>query len=173
MVNGPGGKRVHNRPRMSSTVRRRLLVLTLVAGATGCYSYATVSPASLEPGAPVRMRLTSQQAERVAPLIAVTDARLVSGRFVGTSNDTLIVEVPTTDRVTTYNTGNQLRQRLTLARADVLELERRILDRRQTTIVAGIAAAVVGAFLVKTLVIDPGRERLPPGGGGNELIRGR
>jgi hypothetical protein len=142
--------------------RLAICALPLLAG---CYTYAPIEPAKIEPGTGVRARVTRSAAERLAPLLGTTDARLVSGRLVDSRADTMIVEVPTVVPTTVGGTMERLHQRVSIPRTDLIELETRRLDRFRTAAVAGGVALVVGAVLIRSLNSNPGSDR-PPGGGG-------
>ncbi len=142
----------------------------LLATVGACYRYAPINADALRPGTSVRARIGASQAEQVAPLLGMADARLLTGRYVASVSDTLILEVPTSERVVGPAGEQTLHQRVGIPRAALLELETRTLDRKRTSIVAGTAALVVGSLLVKNLVIDPGREQGPTGTGGTELL---
>lgn len=149
------------------TVVRRTIWLLVCA--TGCYSYAPIQIAALQPGTEVRARIGLASAQQIAVLLGTPDARLLVGTVVHSGADTLLLEVPTAHRVAVSGGTMTLRQRVGIARPDVLELEARTYNRRRTTLVAGAAAVIVGSVLVKTLVLDPGKERLPTDPGGPEL----
>lgn len=146
-------------------MRRALWLLC----ATGCYSYAPIQPATVQPGTEVRARIAAASARQIATLLDTPDARLLVGTVVHSGADTLLIEVPTSHRVATSGGTVTLRQRVGIARPDVLELEVRTYNRRRTSLVAGAAAVIVGSVLVKTLVLDPGKERLPTDPGGPEF----
>jgi hypothetical protein len=144
-------------------MRRSLLcVLPLVVG---CYAYAPIEPTAVRPGISVRARVSGAGAERIAPLLGTANARLVSGRLIDTRADTMIVEVPTVVHAAVGSSLETLHQRVSIPRADLVELETRRLDRFRTAAVAGGVALVVGAVVIKSLDSDPGSDR-PPGGGG-------
>ena len=136
-----------------------LLFLSLSA----CYTYAPVQPASVAPGASVRARVSATAAERIAPLIGVQDARVLTGRFAGTDAAGFLVEVPTTTQVGPAGSLQSLAQRVSIARGDLLEIETRTLSRGRTAAVVGAAAAIVGVTAVNTLRGERGSDR-PPGG---------
>jgi hypothetical protein len=144
-------------------MRRSLLsVLPLLVG---CYAYAPIEPAGIQPGTGVRARVTGAAADRLAPLLGTTNARLVSGKLVDTRADTMIVEVATVVPPTVGGAMERLHQRVSIPRTDLVELETRRLDRFRTAAVAGGVALVVGVVVLKSLDGDPGSDR-PPGGGG-------
>jgi hypothetical protein len=147
-------------------MRRSLLsVLPLLAG---CYAYAPIEPLTVRPGVSVRARVSGAGADRIAPLLGTSNARLLSGRLVDTRADTLIVEVPTVMQASLAGVAEPLHQRVSIPRTDLLELETRRLDRFRTAAVVGSVAIVVGTIAVKAIRNERGGGGTPPGGGGNE-----
>jgi hypothetical protein len=149
---------------------RRLLVYALpLLGA--CYAYAPIEPAAVPAGAGVRARVSGAGADRIAPLLGTADARVLDGRLVDVRADTLIVEVPTVTQASLGGAPERLHQRVSIPRADLLELETRRLDRLRTAAVVGTAVVVVGAVALRALKNDPGSSSPPgPGGPGEVLI---
>ena len=111
----------------------------------------------------VRARVSSTAAERVAPLLGMSDARVLTGTLVDNQSGTLIVEVPTIAQATVGTGGQALYQRISIAPSDLVELESRKLDRKRTGIVVGAAAIVGGSVAIAALKGGPGLDR-PPGG---------
>jgi hypothetical protein len=146
---------------------RRSLLATLPLLA-GCYAYAPVEAGRVQPGTNVRARVSGAGADRIAPLLGTSNARLLSGRLVDTRADTLIVEVPTVMQASLAGLAERLHQRVSIPRTDLLELETRRLDRFRTAAVVGSVAIIVGAIAVKALRNERGAGGTPPGGGGNE-----
>lgn len=136
----------------------------------GCYTYAPIEPARIQPGTGVRARVSGAAAERLAPLLGTTNARLISGRLVDTRADTMIVEVPTVVQMTFGSSMETLHQRVSIPRADLVELETRRLDRFRTAALAGGVALIVATVAVQALKNDRGSDR-PPGGGGGADAR--
>jgi hypothetical protein len=143
---------------------RRSLIAALPLFAA-CYTYAPIDPGTIQPGTGVRARLSLSAAERLAPLLGTTDARLVSGRLVDTRADTMIVEVPTFVPTTVGSAMETLHQRVSIPRTDLVELETRRLDRFRTAALAGSVAIIVGAIVVNAINGEPSGSG-PPGGGG-------
>ena len=152
-----------------SKIRRSLLsILPLLAG---CYTYARMEPAAIRAGTTVRARVSSAAAERLAPLLGTTDTRLITGTLIDNGPDTMIVEVPTVMRAEVGSSMRTLHQRVSISRAELLEIETRQLDRLRTGAVAGSAAIIVGVVVIKAIKGDPGTERPPGGGNGGEFRR--
>jgi hypothetical protein len=148
-------------------MRRFLLsVLPLLAG---CYAYAPIEPGRVQPGTNVRARVSGAAADRLGPLLGTSDARLLSGRLLENRADTMIVEVPTITQASAGTSMESLHQRLSIPRAELLELETRRLDRWRTAALAGSVALVVGTVAIKALKNDRGTDRAPGPGGGAEI----
>jgi hypothetical protein len=145
----------------------RLAMFAPVPLLLGCYSYVPLDAAQLEPGASVRMRISAAEAERVEPLLGRTDARQLSGLVIAADADAIMVQVPTT---TQMSPGQALHQRISIPRSALFEVESRTLNRTRTALVTGIATVAVGAILIKSRVIGPGKSG-PPGGGGPPEFR--
>jgi len=129
----------------------------------GCYTYTPIQPSALSPGVGVRARVSAATAERIAPLLGTTDARVVTGTLIENASGTLIVEVPTIVQAGVGTSTQSLYQRISIAPGDVLELESRTLDRTRTAVVVGIAAAIGGSAAIAALHGSPGNDK-PPGG---------
>jgi hypothetical protein len=140
--------------------RRALLAPVLLAG---CYTYAPVQSSALSPGTGVRARVSATAAERVAPLLGVSDARVLTGTLIDNRSGTLIVEVPTLAQASIGTSGQTLNQRISIAPSDLVEIESRKLDRRRTGLVVGAAAVVSISATIAALKGGPGLDR-PPGG---------
>lgn len=143
-------------------MRRALLFMFPVL--VSCYTYAPMEPAALRAGTSVRARISSTAADRLAPLLGTTDARLITGTLIENGADTIIVEVPAVTRAEVGSSMQTLHQRVAISRDELLEIETRKLDRLRTGVVAGSAAVIVGAVVIKAIRGDPGTER-PPGNG--------
>lgn len=148
-------------------MRRPLLALLPFVAA--CYNYAPIDPSDITSGTDVRVRVSAAAGEQIAPLLGSTSARLLSGTVIQPGRDTMVVEVPTTVRAEVGASMQTLNQRVSIARRDILEMERRTLDRRRTNVLAGAVAAVVIATAFQRLRGEPGKDKLP-GDGSTELI---
>jgi len=144
---------------------RRMKRLALFAPAlvAGCYTYAPVQSSTLAPGTGVRARVSATAAERVAPLLGVSDARVLTGTLIDNQSGTLIVEVPTLASLTVGSSGQTLNQRISITPSDLVEIESRRLDRQRTGLVIGAAVIVGASATVAALKGGPGLDR-PPGG---------
>ena len=148
---------------------RRLAISFLSLPLLGaCYRYAPIEPANIQHGTSVRARITVPAAERLALLLGAPSGRVVSGRLVGTYGDTMIVEIPSVMQASMGGSVETLHQRVSLARAEVMELETRRLDRLRTAAAAGAVAVIVGGVLIGALNADRGSDSPPGDGGGND-----
>ena len=141
----------------------RRISLLLLLSLSACYTYAAAPPASVAPGASVRARVSATAAERIAPLIGVNDARLLTGRFAGTDAAGFLVEVPTTTQVGPAGSLQSLAQRVSIPRGDLLEIETRTLNRGRTAAVVGAVAVIGVGTAFNVLRGERGSDR-PPGG---------
>jgi hypothetical protein len=141
------------------------LSLPLVAA---CYRYAPIESANIQPGTSVRARITAPAAERLALLLGGPSGRVVSGRLVGAYGDTMVVEIPSVMQASMGGSVETLHQRVSFARAEVVELETRRLDRLRTAATAGAVALIVGAVVLGALDSDRGSDGPPGDGGGND-----
>ena len=129
---------------------RALGAAAVCALLSGCYTYAPLESSDAMPGSNVRARLSATAAARIAPSLGAGDARLLTGVVVDAQKDALTLEVPTVP-VGTSTAQQGLFQRVTVARTDMLEIERRTLDKQRTGTVIG--AAIVGAGMVTAAII--------------------
>jgi len=143
--------------------RMKRLVLFAPALVAGCYTYAPVQSSTLAPGTGVRARVSATAAERVAPLLGVSDARVLTGTLIDNQSGTLIVEVPTLAQASIGTSGQTLNQRISITPGDLVEIESRKLDRQRTGIVVGAVAVVGISAAIAALKGGPGLDR-PPGG---------
>jgi hypothetical protein len=149
---------------------RRLRLLSIFPLLAACYTYAPIEPAAIRAGTSVRARVSSTAADRLAALLGTTDARLITGTLIDNGPDTIIVEVPTVMRAEVGSSVQTLHQRVSISRGELLEIETRQLDRLRTGAMAGSAAVIVGAVVIKAMKGDPGTER-PPGNGNSGEFR--
>ena len=137
----------------------------MLVALTGCYSYATLDPAATQPGASVRARINGQTADLLQPLLGM-DTRILTGTVIATAPDTMIIEVPTAASAPSGGAIVRLKQRVSVPRSGLLELESRTLNKGRTALVAAGASAGVTALIVGGYILGPGKEKLPgePGG---------
>jgi len=145
-------------------MRHSPLLAVPFALAAGCYSYASVDPGAARPGTGVRARVTAPAAERLAPLLSTSDARVLIGTLIENEPSGMIIEVPTVAQTEIGSSVQTLHQRVSVARGDLVELETRQLDRGRTALVVGASALIAGSVLIKSLQGQPGSDKPPTGG---------
>lgn len=117
---------------------------------SGCYTYAPLDTAGATPGSNVRARLSIPAASRIATSLGNGDARVLSGIVIDTGKDVFTLEVPSVP-MGTATAPQGLFQRVSIGRSDVLELERRTLDKPRTGII--VAAAIAGAGVITAAIV--------------------
>jgi len=145
----------------------RRFALLAPAFLAACYTYAPIQSSSVSPGVGVRARVSASAAEQVAPLLGMTDARVLTGTLVDNRSGVLVVEVPTVAQSGTGSSAQNLYQRISIAPGDLVELESRKLDRKRTALVIGAAAIIGGSATIAALKGGPGLDR-PPGGSSSD-----
>ena len=139
----------HN-PVRADRLSRALSAAVLCALLAGCYKYAPLDTADAKPGSSVRARLSVPAATRIAPSIVGGNARVLTGVVVDAGPSAFTLEVPSVPAGTpTAQQG--LFQRVNIGRGDLVELERRTLDKQRTGAV--IAAAIAGAGIIAAAII--------------------
>ena len=142
-----------------------LLLALPICGA--CYSYVPAQLSAVPDGTPVRARITSDQAQRVEPLVG-RELRVLDGVLVGSSSDSVLLEVPAASRIGTGGVVQVLHQRVSIPLGGITEVELKRLNRGRTTLVIAGGTAVIGYILLDALDIGPGREGPPGGNGGTD-----
>jgi hypothetical protein len=155
------------RIRMSSM---RHLLLGAIPLLASCYSYTPLKIGDVREGEDIRVRVNATYAKQLEPLLGLQDARVVAGALIKNLPDTLIVEVPTVVRADIGNATQTLRQRVSIPRNELVDLEMRTLDRARTGTLVAVATVGITVLIVKSLRKDPGHEDTP-GGGGPEFRR--
>lgn len=136
---------------MSMPNARAWIAAATLAATTACYSYSVVRPTDVPAGASVRAELSPDAAARLAERRGREDGAL-SGRFVASSADTLVLDV-LYPRDHSAAVAQPLYDRLELATTEVRRLEVQRLNRGRTIAVAGLGAAAA-AVLVSSLFGD-------------------
>lgn len=144
-------------------------VLLSVILLPGCFQYVPIDLDELGPSQEVRARLTAQQAEEVEALLGRSDARILEGKVVERLSQGFHLDVPVVNELRGIRVET-LNQRVLLPFSEVVELERRELNRARTGALAVAGSVVLGAVLWVT-VVDPGGEQPSPNGGGPEESR--
>lgn len=140
---------------------RQLVVAALLSLSSGCYAYHETELESVTPGTPIRIRLSPEEAARLAEL-RLTDARLVDGTLIANGGDRVMLD--TRVGVNDPTRGSRaLVQRVAVPVTEVHEVELRRLDWLKTGAIAGAFALGVGIVAAAALDGDQGDEG--PGGG--------
>lgn len=144
----------------------RILTISLLFVASGCYSYQATSLESLSPGEDVRLRLSQDEAARLQDL-PLSQGRLLNAMVLDATGSELLFE--TTVGVNDAQRGTRaLTQRVSVAFREIVEVEQRSLDRLRTGTLAGGAAALVGIVLYAQFRGSSGSDGPPDGGGIND-----
>jgi hypothetical protein len=129
---------------------RAAAAIALSALVSGCYTYAPLDSAGATPGSSVRARLSAPAAARIAPSLGNGDARVLDGVVVDARTGALTLEVSSVP-MGTATAQQGLFQRVNIASADILELERRTLDKQRTGLL--VSAAIAGAGIITAAII--------------------
>jgi hypothetical protein len=132
---------------------------------SGCFQYLPVSPGTAPPvGDEVRARLTEAGLGKLAPEIREQQrGTVVEGQVVEADARALVLAVAVESAGAPARTARELRQRVVIPVADVVELELRQMNRKRTYVVVGGAAALLGALAVTELLGGFGGSTRPPG----------
>jgi hypothetical protein len=145
---------------------RATLLIPLLAG---CYEYQVIQPGAAAQGSDVRARVSAATSDRIAPLLGLPDARVVTGTVVQRDADgSLVVEVPTAPEPGPGGSVQSFAQRVSLGKSDILELESRKLDVARTGVVVGAIAVIGGSAAIAALHGSPGTDK-PPVVSGTEI----
>jgi hypothetical protein len=162
--------------RRPPTVRRRragaACVFALLAGSSGCFSYAVVPLASVPPKEEVRVHITNDAGARLVKDLGIYTT-VLDGAF-DAHGDSVSVTVPI---VREYR-GQVLEganQALYLGRSEVLEIRQRKFSRSRT-ILASVGATALFVGLVQSIIAiaDPNPDTdgpPPPPPPGNRIPR--
>ena len=115
----------------------------------------------------VRARISAAAAEQVAPLLGVSDARILTGKLIDNASGTMIVEVPTMVPARAGASAQSLSQRISITPGQLVELESRQLDRGKTAIVVGAVVVIGGSAAIAAFKGGSGLDR-PPGGSSSD-----
>jgi hypothetical protein len=102
----------------------------------------TVPQGSGTVGEQVRVRVSGAQAERLEPVLGMTD-REIEGQLLEESDSTIVLSVPRPLAAEGGATFERAHQRVIIPRADLQDLERRKLDKTRTSLLVGAGVAVV------------------------------
>ena len=137
--------------------------------ASGCYSYSRTELNTVPSGSMVRARITAEQAARIEPLLGRADARELDGMLVETSSDTVLLQVPAARRAVSGGGIQVLHQRVTVARAGIVDVELKKLNRGRTVLVAGSGAVALAALVIGAFDLSGSSEGGRGGGGGPDF----
>lgn len=140
---------------------KAVLNLALPLLATGCFSYQPARIESIAPGSAVRVRISPEEAERLAAQ-GLSEDRLVGGKLVSNGDQTLLLDTPVSTADPTRGT-RALTQRVSIPLGEVREVELRQLDWTKTAIVGGGVTAVVGFVIARQIAGGSGRDDGPGG----------
>lgn len=138
-----------------------IVSIVLIASIAGCYSYVPAEPGRIPPRSDVRAYVTAGQAARLDPLV-VRDERIVEGELLENGAADLLLLVPVARDVPGARVES-LHQRVLVSSADIVQLERRRLDRTRTGLLIAGGAALVGGVLITQLTGDSGGNTSMPG----------
>lgn len=138
---------------------RALAAAASFAGGTGCYHYAPVPVAELEPSMTVRMELSGVAVDRLRrspdSVARLVKGFNVSGTVARLNADSVVLAVPTSYMEANVRLRTQLHD-LPLFRSEVQRVQMRRLDRARTTWV-GVGIGVVGATAIALVLNRGGR----------------
>jgi hypothetical protein len=146
----------------------RFGLLLILPVSAACYSYVPAELSAVPDGALVRARITREQAQRVEPFVG-RELRVLDGVLVGSSADSVLLEVPAAARMAAGGGVQVLHQRVSLPRGGITEVELKRFNRGRTTLVIASGTAVIGLIVLDALDIGPGREGPPGGDGGTDM----
>lgn len=128
---------------------RHLLLAAGLVAAQGCYSYVPARLESIEPGQAVRLRLSADEAERLAE-IRLTDLRTMDAVVVEQGGDRMLVET-TVGRLDPMQGTRPLTQRVDVPLGGILEVEARQRDNLKTGAFVGSIGVAVGLGIAVAL----------------------
>ena len=129
---------------------RFLCILVVLVSTAACQTYVPSSLDEVGPSQVVRARLASSEADRLREFRR-TNSRSIEGEIVGEDVDSILLLVEVNSRLR-GNRVETFHQRLQVARAGILDVELRQLDRSRTYLVVGGAAVGLVVFAVTRLV---------------------
>lgn len=124
--------------------RFRLLIAAVLL--SGCHAYHATELDAVRPGDPLRVRVSPDAAERLAE-VRLSEDRLIEGELVQQTGDGVLLDTQVAGAATRGGT-RALRQRITIERADIREVELRSVDRVRTGALIGALAVGVGYVVV-------------------------
>jgi hypothetical protein len=145
---------------LAHTRSRGFTALLLVTFVTGCFRYVPTELAAVPDGRDVRVYLTRQGLAALDEL-PLESGPVVRGRLMHQYNGDVTLRVPVAMRQTGFHL-NSIGQDVLIPTSDIVQIERRELDKFGTVLLIGGAAAVT-AFIM-TLILDSHSETVidPP-----------
>lgn len=115
----------------------------------GCYRNVPIELAQIEPGAAVRVHLTAVAQDRMRETQQPGAGRsMLTGRFLRTTTDSVVLGVESTVMEANVRTRTFYTD-VPLLRSEIRTLERRMLDRRRTTLTAlGFSVGAIAGVLI-------------------------
>lgn len=150
-------------------MRRLAGIIVIGLCSTSCYSYSRTELSTVPNGSTVRARISTEQAQRIEPLLGREDVRVLDGVLIQAAQDTILLEVPAATRTVTGGGIQVLHQRVSVARAGILDVELKKLNRGRTALITVGGGALLIAAAIDALDIGPGAESPPSGGGGPDF----
>ena len=144
MINETGKKTTNTRITM---LGRQTAALLLPVAFSACFHYALVPVADAPVGKDVRLSLTDEGYAHLRDSIGDQFPRLhrtVEGPLIARDDNRLIVGLSIQSD---GSASRELQQRVSIPRAGVLGIERKVLDRQNTGILAAGAGVVLGMFI--------------------------
>ena len=146
------------------TVLRAFICLLGSASVCGCYHYEPVAVAALRPPSEVRLVLQSDWIP-VAGVGERADAGfLLRGRFVEELADTIVVRPDIEEKGLFSYAFDPGLQPVQIPERQIIRIERKQFDRRNTLLVSGSVGALVGLFLWNRLGGETGHLGNGPNG---------
>lgn len=147
---------------------KRLVLLGLTLAVTGCFQYIPADLDRIAIGSEVHAKLSREGLERLRVRTGVDrpgfGERGLDGRLLERDGEQILLSVPWAKVGDVYSSA-VLNQRLDLARADIVEIRQKRLDRRKTGALVATFALAAGAVLVHTFAGETGgKTTLPPSG---------
>lgn len=153
---------------MKGPVGRTVATAAAAALLGGCFTYVTEAPGTVAPGEDVRVHVSRSALEALPEGVSAYGAQL-EGTLVSDGEDGITVRVPMRRPIENAFSGPAPVTEVRVAGTDILQIERKTLDVKNTALLVG-GAAGVAAIALNAFVFggsgDGGREEPNP-----ELIR--
>jgi hypothetical protein len=150
----------------SFLTRGLALAMAATVCASGCYSYIPTEPAAVPAGQRVRVIVSRAALSQLGDL-PVDNTTVLNGTLVRAEPANLVLRLPVTTRQTGFNM-EVLGQDVFIPSNEVLQVERREVNRPMTALLTIAGTGAVAALVV--MIMTGARQGEPqPGGGGVEL----